>query len=53
MVPGRRSAETRDLDELEPEKTNVAVDRAVRRSGTPGGTRTPNLLIRSQALYPN
>ena len=21
--------------------------------GTPGGTRTPNLLIRSQTLYPN
>ena len=22
------------------------------RSGTPGGSRTPNLLVRSQALYP-
>ena len=22
------------------------------KSGTPGGSRTPNLLIRSQALYP-
>ncbi len=33
-------------------KAALSTYRALNRNGAPGGTRTPNPLIRSQVLYP-
>ena len=47
-VEGGFGAE-QDQNPTEPERSEA---RNVLNPGTPGGTRTPNLLIRSQMLYP-
>ena len=33
-------------------ETGATIEKTTVKSGTPEGTRTPNLLIRSQTLYP-